>query len=100
MEKIKGVIPPIVTPFTQTGEIDERLIEREMDYCIEAGVDGISIGGSTGEGPTLKDHELKRLIGLAKKHLRPEQPVICGCAPMMRYAPAWWRRKRALMRSW
>lgn len=82
MEKIKGVIPPIVTPFTQTGEIDERLIEREMDYCIEAGVDGISIGGSTGEGPTLKDHELKRLIGLAKKHLRPEQPVICGVMRM------------------
>ena len=82
MERIRGVIPPIVTPFTETGEINELLIEREMDFCIEAGVDGISIGGSTGEGPTLKDHELKRLIGLAKKHLKPGQPVICGVMRM------------------
>ena len=82
MEKIYGMIPPIVTPFTETGEINEALIEREMDVCLQAGVHGISVGGSTGEGPTLKDEELVRLIGLAKKHLKPGQPVVCGVMRM------------------
>lgn len=82
MDKIYGMIPPIVTPFTETGEINEALIEKEMDVCLEAGVHGISVGGSTGEGPTLKDEELTRLIGLAKKHLKPGQPVVCGVMRM------------------
>lgn len=82
MKRIKGMIPPIVTPFTETGEINEILLEKEMDISIQSGVDGISVGGSTGEGPTLKDHELKRMIYLAKKHLQPGQPVVCGVMRM------------------
>ena len=82
MERIHGMIPPIVTPFTETGQINELLIEKEMDICLQAGVNGISVGGSTGEGPTLKDAELVRLIGLAKKHVNPGQPVVCGVMRM------------------
>ena len=29
--KYEGIIPPIVTPFTETGEIDEEKIRREME---------------------------------------------------------------------
>ncbi|WP_283682383.1 dihydrodipicolinate synthase family protein [Parablautia sp. Marseille-Q6255] len=82
MEKIKGMIPPIVTPFTEVGTINDLLIEKEMDISLQAGVDGLSVGGSTGEGPTLKDAELAHLISLAKKHLKPEQPVVCGIMRM------------------
>ena len=52
--KYEGIIPPIVTPFTASGEIDEEKIRREMEICLDAGADGISVGGSTGEGPTFK----------------------------------------------
>ena len=47
--KYEGIIPPIVTPFTASGEIDEEKIRREMEICLDAGADGISVGGSTGE---------------------------------------------------
>ena len=48
--KYEGIIPPIVTPFDEAGEIDEAKLRREMELCIQAGADGLSVGGSTGEG--------------------------------------------------
>lgn len=77
-KKYEGIIPPIITPFKADGTIDEKLAAKEMDICIKAGVHGLSIGGSTGEGPTLRDGELKLLITIAKEYVRGEQPVVCG----------------------
>lgn len=77
-KKIYGMIPPILTPFNADGSINEILLEKEMDVAIQAGVHGISVGGSTGEGPTLRDEELRLLITIAKDHVGPEQPIVCG----------------------
>lgn len=76
--KFSGILPPIVTPFDEQGEIREDLIRREMRFCMDNGADGLSVGGSTGEGPTLRDEELARLIGIAKDYVGKDQPVICG----------------------
>ena len=77
-KELIGMIPPILTPFHADGSIDEVKLGKEMDYAIEAGVHGLSVGGSTGEGPTLRDEELRDLITIAKEHIRPEQPIVCG----------------------
>ncbi|MGM9538487.1 MAG: dihydrodipicolinate synthase family protein [Candidatus Onthomonas sp.] len=77
-KKFEGIIPPIVTPFRPDGSIDEKLAAREMEICIKAGVHGLSVGGSTGEGPTLNDEELKTLITIAKDYVSGEQPIVCG----------------------
>jgi 4-hydroxy-tetrahydrodipicolinate synthase len=76
LDQIIGLIPPIVTPFQPDGTINETLIEKDMDFCIKAGVHGLSVGGSTGEGPTLRDEELVSLISIAKKHIKKGQPII------------------------
>lgn len=75
---ITGIIPPVVTPFTADGAIDEVKIRREIQINVDAGVHGVSVGGSTGEGPTLRDEELRDLIGIAKEAVRPEQTIVCG----------------------
>lgn len=77
-KKLIGMIPPILTPFNQDGSINELLLANEMDVAVQAGVHGISVAGSTGEGPTLRDEELRDLITIAKEHVRPEQPIVCG----------------------
>ena len=77
-KKIVGIIPPIVTPFDPDGSINLKLAEKEMKICLDAGVHGISVGGSTGEGPTLRDEELVDLIGVAKGLLKEEQSLVCG----------------------
>lgn len=73
-----GIIPPIVTPFDEAGNICEEKLLNEMRLCIEAGADGLSVAGSTGEGPTLNDDELQRLISLARSQAQKERPVVCG----------------------
>lgn len=78
LDHIIGLIPPVVTPFCPDGTIDETLIAKDMDFCIRAGVQGLSVGGSTGEGPTLRDEELSTLISIAKKHVKKGQPIVCG----------------------
>ena len=77
-KKIKGIIPPIVTPFNSDGTINLELSKKEMKIALDAGVHGLSVGGSTGEGPTLRDEELVDLIGTAKTLLSEDQPLVCG----------------------
>ncbi|MGC5626687.1 4-hydroxy-tetrahydrodipicolinate synthase [Georgenia sp. Z1344] len=46
---ITGSIAPVVTPFTEDGAVDHDSLRRLVDWQIESGSTGISIGGSTGE---------------------------------------------------
>lgn len=61
-------MPAMVTPFDEQGGIDLGATERVVERCIEAGVDGLSILGSTGEFPHLSAEERRwfaeRVIGM------------------------------------
>ena len=46
---IRGAITPLVTPFTDDGSIDFDALAALIDWQLEQGSHGISIGGSTGE---------------------------------------------------
>ncbi|MFN8203299.1 MAG: 4-hydroxy-tetrahydrodipicolinate synthase [Solirubrobacteraceae bacterium] len=46
---IKGAITPLVTPFGDDGELDLDTIGALVDWQLERGTHGISVGGSTGE---------------------------------------------------
>ena len=78
--KFEGVIPPVVTPFDANGDINESKLRREIEFCLEAGVDGISLGGSTGEGPTLRDEEIVRMIEIGREFIPADsdKTLICG----------------------
>jgi 4-hydroxy-tetrahydrodipicolinate synthase len=77
-QPISGVIPPMVTPFDQSEELDERRLRSEARYLLSTGVHGISIGGSTGEGALLSDGELARGIAAVQEENERRVPVICG----------------------
>jgi 4-hydroxy-tetrahydrodipicolinate synthase len=46
---IRGAITPLVTPFAADGSLDLEAIARLVDWQLEQGSHGISVGGSTGE---------------------------------------------------
>ena len=46
---IEGVYVPVVTPFDAAGELDLATFERVVNWCVDAGVSGIVVGGTTGE---------------------------------------------------
>ena len=46
---IRGSIAPVVTPFTDAGEVDLAGLRRLIAWQLDSGSHGISLGGSTGE---------------------------------------------------
>jgi len=46
---VRGAITPLITPFGADGGLDLDAIPRLVDWQLERGTDGISVGGSTGE---------------------------------------------------
>ena len=77
--KIYGIVPPMATPFKADESIDEAALRAEAAYLIEeAGVHGLAVGGSTGEGHTLSTDELRCVVGAAIEVADGRVPVIAG----------------------
>jgi 4-hydroxy-tetrahydrodipicolinate synthase len=77
-EPIFGIIPPMTTPFTSEGELHERAVRAQTRWLLEAGVHGLAAGGSTGEGQTLDQDELRRLVAAVAEEAAGRVPVIAG----------------------
>lgn len=61
----RGVYTAILTPFTEGGALEEGLFLRLLAFQEAAGVNGVVVAGSTGEGASLSAPEKVRLYELA-----------------------------------
>ena len=52
-----GVIPAVTTKFDEAGNLDHTEMKRCFDYHMDAGCDGLIVGGSLGEGSMLNAQE-------------------------------------------
>ncbi len=78
-EQIRGIIPPLVTPFRADGSIDEAAHRAEVRRMVEvAQVHGLAVCGSTGEGHTLTTEETRRIVGWTVEEVGGRIPVIAG----------------------
>jgi 4-hydroxy-tetrahydrodipicolinate synthase len=69
----------MLTPFDHDDRIDERAHRAEARYLIEtAGVHGLAVCGSTGEGQTLSTEETRELTAWTVDEVRGRIPVITG----------------------
>lgn len=75
---LKGIIPPLVTPFKADETIDEAAFRETVRFMLKKKVHGICIGGSTGEGHTLSTEELARLCEIANEELKGALPIVAG----------------------
>jgi len=79
MNEIYGIVPPTTTPFTTDGQVDEVALKEDICYLIEvAGVHGLAVCGSTGEGHTLTTDETYRITACAVEESKGRIPVITG----------------------
>ncbi len=77
--EIEGIIPPMVTPFFQSGGVDESAFRADAHYLVnEAKVHGLAVGGSTGEGHTLTTDEMRKLNAWAVDEVQGRVPIIAG----------------------
>jgi 4-hydroxy-tetrahydrodipicolinate synthase len=75
---LHGVIPPLITPFDEREELDEEALREEVRRCLAAGVHGLTVTGSTGEGHTLTVEESVRVAEIALEEVRGRVPVVSG----------------------
>ena len=76
---IFGIIPPMVTPFDGDGHILEDALRADVRYMAdEAGVHGLAVCGSTGEGHTLTAEETGRITAAAVEETGGRIPIITG----------------------
>ena len=74
---VKGVFVIAVTPFTESGAIDEASIDSMIDFYLDKGVDGLTLLGMMGEAAKLTHVESVLVVrrALARAH---GKPVIVG----------------------
>jgi 4-hydroxy-tetrahydrodipicolinate synthase len=76
--ELTGIIPALVTPFDEAGEIDEAAFRGQIRFMLAKKVQGICVGGSTGEGYALEVDELRRLSAVAVEEVAGRLPVVSG----------------------
>jgi 4-hydroxy-tetrahydrodipicolinate synthase len=64
--KLGGVIVPAITPVDDDDRVDEVAYRKVLRRLIDAGVNGIFVGGSAGEGPLLMPREWERMVTIAQ----------------------------------
>lgn len=78
IKNLKGVFPPVVTPFDASGRIDEERFAENVKRYTNIGLSGVLVAGSTGEAPYLTARERLRLIEIARRIVLPPEIVMAG----------------------
>ena len=72
------LITAMITPFKENGEVDFKIAQKLALGLSQSGSDGILIGGTTGESPTLIEEEKLKLFSEVKKAVGQDITVIAG----------------------
>jgi len=78
MAEFRGAFTALITPMTDSGEVDYDGFRRLIEFQIGEGIDGIVPLGTTGETPTLTDDEEEKLVGVAVEAVKGRVPVVVG----------------------
>lgn len=76
----EGVYPAVTTKFTNAGEIDFSWFEKNLSTQIDAGIDGVVLGGTLGESSTLSLTEKNKLLSFTLQSVAKSIPVIMNVA--------------------
>lgn len=93
----KGVFPAITTKFTADDKLDLPLFEKNLNEQLDAGVNGIILGGTLGEASVLGTDEKETIVKFAIEKTAGRVPVVLNIAEgstkealqQAAYAKAW-----------
>lgn len=80
MFKPYGIIPPVVTPFTDDGKFNEKAFRKIVNHLIESGVHGIFPLGTTGEFYAFDKDEIRYIFEATKDEVRGRVPIYAGAS--------------------
>lgn len=76
----KGIFPALTTKFTADDKLDLPLFEKNLNAQLDAGVDGIILGGTLGEASVLTNDEKFELVRFAVDKAAGKVPVVMNIA--------------------
>ena len=76
--ELSGVVVPIITPVDDEDRVAEPAFRQVIRRLIDAGVHGLFVGGSAGEGPLLTFREWERMVEIAFDEAGGALPLLGG----------------------
>jgi 4-hydroxy-tetrahydrodipicolinate synthase len=76
--KFEGIYPPVITPYNEDYSINFENFREIIESLLAAGVDGLIIGGTTGEYYVQTVEERNKSIRIAKSVIADQVPMIVG----------------------
>lgn len=75
-----GIYPALTTPFTAADAVDFAVFEKNLLAQLDAGVDGLVLGGTLGEASSLLNEEKFALVEFAVEKAAGRVPVVMNVA--------------------
>lgn len=73
-----SILTAMITPFDEKGALAMEKVSDVVNYLLEHHTEGIVVGGTTGESPTLSEEEKIDLYKETIRVVAGRVPVICG----------------------
>ncbi len=78
MAQLGRLLTAMVTPFTEQGDVDYSRARDLAKALLNSGSDGLVIGGTTGEAPSMSNDELIQLFAEVKDAIGDDGAVVAG----------------------
>lgn len=79
---LTGVVPPLCTPLTGDGEVDQPGVRALVRRMLEAGVTALFVLGSSGEAAYLNDRQRRTAVESVVAEAAGSVPVLAGAIDM------------------
>lgn len=76
----EGVYPAVTTKFTADDHLDHEMFAKNIEAQLNAGVDGIILGGTLGEASSLMEDEKDELVKYTAELAKGKVPVVMNIA--------------------
>jgi len=71
-----GVYAALITPFDESGNVDEKKLKNLVRFLFSKGIDGLYVCGGTGEGLLMNIEERKKVAEIVKDEVRDKIKII------------------------
>lgn len=86
MKFTKGILAPMITPFTKEGALDREALHRNVSKLTETRLAGLFILGSNGEAAFLTDDEQLEVVRITRAALGADKLLMVGASKQSAYA--------------
>jgi len=76
--KPHGIIPPLITPTTPDGKINEPVLRQVINHLIDSGIHGIFPFGTTGEFYAFNNKDYEYMLKVVVEEVNGRIPVYAG----------------------